>query len=109
MWIHGVYSLWKKYILRNAKRKSSYINSESETCFKIEPVFYYVIANESLNFAIITKTFLSITTEASLAQWLEHWSCKPGVESSNLSRGCSLFFFFSKEIPFVFTFCFISI
>ena len=24
---------------------------------------------------------------ASLAQWLEHWSYKPGVESSNLSRG----------------------
>ena len=29
---------------------------------------------------------------ASLAQWLEHWSCKPGVESSNLSRGCKLSF-----------------
>ena len=24
--------------------------------------------------------------KVSLAQWLEHWSCKPGVESSNLSR-----------------------
>ena len=24
---------------------------------------------------------------ASVAQWLEHWSCKPGVESSNLSEG----------------------
>ena len=24
---------------------------------------------------------------ASVAQWLEHWSCKPGVESSSLSRG----------------------
>ena len=30
---------------------------------------------------------------ASLAQWLEHWSCKPVVESSNLSRGCKGFFF----------------
>ena len=30
---------------------------------------------------------------ASLAQWLEHWSRKPGVESSNLSRGCRQFFF----------------
>ena len=30
---------------------------------------------------------------ASLAQRLEHWSCKPGVESSNLSRGFFLFFF----------------
>ena len=27
--------------------------------------------------------------QVSLAQWLEHWSCKPGVESSNLSRGSS--------------------
>ena len=25
--------------------------------------------------------------EASIAQWLEHWSCKPGVMSSNLIRG----------------------
>ena len=25
---------------------------------------------------------------AFVAQWLEHWSCKPGVESSNLSEGC---------------------
>ena len=24
---------------------------------------------------------------AFVAQWLEHWSCKPGVESSNLSEG----------------------
>ena len=30
---------------------------------------------------------------ASLAQWLEHWSRKPGVESSNLSRGYSYFSF----------------
>ena len=26
---------------------------------------------------------------AFVAQWLEHWSCKPGVESSNLSEGFS--------------------
>ena len=31
---------------------------------------------------------------ASVAQWLEHWSCKPGVGSSNLPRGCELLFFF---------------
>ena len=33
-----------------------------------------------------------LSEQASLAQWLEHWSCKPGqpgVESSNLSRGSS--------------------
>ena len=29
---------------------------------------------------------------ASIAQWLEHWSCKPGVRGSNPRRG-SLFFF----------------
>ena len=33
---------------------------------------------------------------ASLAQWLEHWSCKPGVESSNLSRGYSCFSFYAS-------------
>ena len=27
------------------------------------------------------------SSTASVAQWLEHWSCKPGVESSILSRG----------------------
>ena len=27
---------------------------------------------------------------ASIAQGLEHWSCKPGVESSNLSGGFSI-------------------
>ena len=29
----------------------------------------------------------SLSSMASLAQWLEHWSRKPGVESSNLSWG----------------------
>ena len=28
---------------------------------------------------------------AFVAQWLEHWSCKPGAESSNLSEGFWLF------------------
>ena len=32
---------------------------------------------------------------ASIAQWLEHWSCKPGVGSSILPGGwCNFFFFF---------------
>ena len=35
----------------------------------------------------------SVLYEAAIAQWLEHWSCKPGVLSSNLSCGC-----FFKEI-----------
>ena len=42
--------------------------------------------------------FSSRGCRASLAQWLEHWSCKPGVESSNLSGGCwkfLIFFFLS--------------
>ena len=30
---------------------------------------------------------------ASIAQWLEHWSCKPGVMSSILIRGSSFGFF----------------
>ena len=38
-----------------------------------------------------------IVAVASVAQWLEHWSCKPGVESSNLSRG----FFFSPSFFFL--------
>ena len=28
-----------------------------------------------------------LNCRAFVAQWLEHWSCKPGVESSNLSEG----------------------
>ena len=46
---------------------------------------------------------------ASLAQRLEHWSCKPGVESSNLSRGLffsTFFFFFSYNNPLTFYFPF---
>ena len=34
----------------------------------------------------------SISEVASVAQWLEHWSCKPGVESSNLSGGFAFCF-----------------
>ena len=32
--------------------------------------------------------------QASVAQWLEHWFRKPGVESSILSRGSSHFLHF---------------
>ena len=37
------------------------------------------------------------TSRASIAQGLEHWSCKPGVESSNLSGGKTYFFIFFPE------------
>ena len=33
---------------------------------------------------------------ASLAQWSEHWSRKPGVESSNLSWGCNFLCFLCR-------------
>ena len=33
---------------------------------------------------------------ASIAQWLEHWSCKPGVGSSILPGGFAYFFLFCK-------------
>ena len=38
---------------------------------------------------------------ASVAQWLEHWSCKPGVGSSNLLWGCFFFtiIFFPIQFP----------
>ena len=35
---------------------------------------------------------------ASIAQWLEHWSCKPGVASSILAGGYFLKFALSREI-----------
>ena len=40
---------------------------------------------------IMKKSFTNLTSSfvasAFVAQGLEHWSCKPGVESSNLSEG----------------------
>ena len=35
-------------------------------------------------FYLTKTTFLK---SAFVAQWLEHWSCKPGVKSSNLFEG----------------------
>ena len=49
---------------------------------------------------------LNASVSASLAQWLEHWSRKPGVESSNLSRGCEQFFFLSLLIAKLISFFF---
>ena len=37
-------------------------------------------------------------TAASIAQGLEHWSCKPGVVSSNLTGG---YFFFVNQLYFI--------
>ena len=42
-----------------------------------------VPSHECFKLPWVTREIMS----ASLAQWLEHWSRKPGVESSNLSRG----------------------
>ena len=36
----------------------------------------------------------------SIAQGLEHWSCKPGVASSNLAGAYVCFFFFSPPLFF---------
>ena len=35
---------------------------------------------------------------ASIAQWLEHWSCKPGVVSSILTGGYSNIFDFQFQV-----------
>lgn len=40
----------------------------------------------------LTKILDSFQACALLAQWLEHWSCKPGVNSSILLRGNQFFF-----------------
>ena len=45
---------------------------------------------------ILTKIKTIFPKSAFVAQWLEHWSCKPGVKSSNLFEGWRLhnvFFF----------------
>ena len=44
-------------------------------------------------FAVLLCFLLCISVLASLAQWLEDWSCKPVVKSSNLSRGWNYFYF----------------
>ena len=37
---------------------------------------------------VSSELFVQVMYLASVAQWLEHWSCKPGVKSSNLFGGC---------------------
>ena len=36
---------------------------------------------------VSSELFVQVMYLASVAQWLEHWSCKPGVKSSNLFGG----------------------
>ena len=48
----------------------------SKKCYTIDINFLH-------QFGIISP----LNCRAFVAQWLEHWSCKPGVESSNLSEG----------------------
>ena len=45
-----------------------------------------------LNTSITWKIEESFLGEGSIAQGLEHWSCKPGVASSNLAGACWIFF-----------------
>ena len=40
---------------------------------------------------------LLVLLSASIAQWLEHWSCKPGVVSSILTGGLDKNLFFSTK------------
>ena len=55
------------------------------------------------------KVYNCIILHAFVAQGLEHWSCKPGVESSNLSEGYfhCVFFpsveYYSRISPCIFT------
>ena len=50
---------------------------------------WFLIANsDEYCFCVCFILFIPLqSSKASLAQGLEHWSCKPGVERSNLSRG----------------------
>ena len=49
------------------------------------------------------------SVSASLAQWLEHWSRRPGVASSNLSWDCRQFFFLSLLIATLISFFYLFI
>ena len=66
-------------------------------------VLFVLIANAPA-YCLHTKLLLWEMLSASIAQRLEHWSCKPGVESSNLSGGF-LFFFYCSGVEIFFFFC----
>ena len=57
-------------------------------CAEIKIFIYGSFLFPSLFVCLVYFEHENTSVSASLAQWLEHWSCKPGVESSNLSRGC---------------------
>ena len=48
--------------------------------------------------AYILDLLVMLSVQAFVAQWLEHWSRKPGVESSNLSKGFFASFFFHSNL-----------
>ena len=50
---------------------------------------------------ILTKIKTIFPKSAFVAQWLEHWSCKPGVKSSNLFEGWRLPIFFFVTYFFI--------
>ena len=56
--------------------------------------------NLSLIIEIIFTNFISNIIQASIAQGLEHWSCKPGVVSSILTGGYKILFY---KLQFIFT------
>ena len=62
-------------------------------------VLFVLIANAPA-YCLHTKLLLWGVLSASIAQRLEHWSCKPGVESSNLSGGFLFFIAVVSKISF---------
>ena len=67
--------------LRETAAKPCQDNSENKYTFTR---FH---GDDDLLAGISTQANITCISQASVAQGLEHWSCKPGVESSNLSGG----------------------
>ena len=58
-------------------------------------------AHDSMGVSVVYKIYKtsdSILCTASVAQWLEHWSCKPGVASSILAGGYFDLYFYSVNV-----------
>ena len=76
---------------------------------------FYLLSQVVSVFCFFVCVFVSLSSRvyASLAQWLEHWSCKPGVESSNLSwaytNGISIYLFIHRLVSFYSVRSFINI
>ena len=60
-------------------------------------VSLFTVVSVCFFLCLFVLALFNTSVSASLAQWLEHWSCKPGVESSNLSRGCKSCFSFCPD------------